>query len=367
MIALALKHAFAASSAVLLIACGESGLSRFDGQAVPAPPPIGQADRIRIVGSSTVSPFATTVAEQFGASTRYATPIVETTGTGGGFKAFCNGVGPEAPSISNASRRVKPSEIALCADAGVTDIVEVKIGFDGIVLATGKEGPDFDLTKAQIWQALAVEIPDGQGGWKDNDTARWSDIDPALPDLAIRVSGPPPTSGTRDAFVEIAMEIGAEDFPEMVALEDTDPEAFHRRATTVRTDGAWVDSGENDTAIIQTLINNPNVVGVLGFSSAEQNGDRVKAARINGITPTFDAIASGDYKISRSMYFYIKSQNVDLVPGLTAYVSAFTTDDAWGPMGYLAEKGLIPLPEDERARVRDHALSLVPIDTDNEG
>ncbi|MEL6568338.1 MAG: substrate-binding domain-containing protein [Pseudomonadota bacterium] len=362
-----LKHFAAAFFAFVLSACGDSGLSRFDGESVPPPPPLGQADRIRIVGSSTVSPFATTVAEQFGASTRYATPIVETTGTGGGFKAFCNGIGPEEPSISNASRRVKPSEIALCREAGVTELVEVKIGYDGIVLATGKEAPDFDLTKEQIWRALAVEIPDGQGGWKPNDTARWSDIDAALPDLPIRVSGPPPTSGTRDAFVEIAMEYGAEEVPEMLALEEADPDAFSRRATTIRTDGAWVDSGENDTAIIQTLINNPNVVGVLGFSSAEQNGDRVKAARINGVVPTFDAIASGDYKISRSMYFYIKAQNVDLVPGLMAYVSSFTDDDAWGPMGYLAEKGLIPLPAAERNAVREHALGLVMLATDGEG
>lgn len=249
----------------------------------------------------------------------------------------------------------------------MTELVEVKIGFDGIVLATGKDAPDFDLTKEQIWRALAVEIPDGQGGWKRNDTARWSNIDPALPDLPIRVSGPPPTSGTRDAFVEIAMEKGAEEIPEMAALAESDPDAFARRATTVRTDGAWVDSGENDTAIIQTLINNPNVVGVLGFSSAEQNGDRVKASRINGVEPTFDAIASGDYKISRSMYFYIKVQNVPLVPGLMEYVSAFTNDDAWGPTGYLAEKGLIPLPAAERERVRAHAMGLVLMDTDAEG
>lgn len=362
-----LKYTLAASLGLLLAGCGDSGLSRFDGEPVPQPPPLGQADRLRIVGSSTVTPFSTTVAEQFGASTRYATPIVESTGTGGGFKAFCDGIGPEQPSISNASRPIKPSEIALCREAGVTDIVEVRIGFDGIVLATGKGAPDFDLTKEQIWRALAVEVPDGQGGWMRNTAARWSQIDPSLPNLPIRVSGPPPTSGTRDAFVEIAMEKGAEEVPEMAALAESDPEAFDRRATTVRTDGAWVDSGENDTAIIQTLINNPNVVGVLGFSSAEQNGDRVKAARINGVEPSFEAIASGDYMISRSMYFYIKAQNEPLVPGLMGYVSAFTDDDAWGPTGYLAEKGLIPLPAREREQVRAHAMGLVTMDIDAEG
>ncbi|MEM6947725.1 MAG: substrate-binding domain-containing protein [Pseudomonadota bacterium] len=353
--------------AFCIAACGDSGLSEFNGAPVPPPPALGQEERIRIVGSSTVAPFSTTVAEQFGASTRFATPIVETTGTGGGFKAFCTGIGPQTPSISNASRRVKPSELALCGQAGVTELVEVQIGFDGIVLATGKDGPDLDLTKEQIWRALAAEIPDGQGGWKANDTDRWSDLSPALPDLAIRVSGPPPTSGTRDAFVEIAMELGAEAVPEMAALAQSDPDAFHRRATTVRMDGAWVDSGENDTAIIQILINNPTIVGVLGFSSADQNGDRVKAAQISGVTPTFEAIASGEYKISRSMYFYVKAQNVGLVPGLTAYIAAFTNDDAWGPEGYLAEKGLIPLPQAERARVRRDAAALTLLDTAGEG
>lgn len=359
-----LKQVVLSLGLLALAACGESQLEAFDGEPVPPPPPLGQADRIRIVGSSTVAPFSTTVAEQFGASTRFATPIVETTGTGGGFKAFCHGVGPEQPSISNASRRIKPSEIELCAGVGVVDLVEVKIGFDGIVLASGKAGPDFDLTKEQIFRALAVELPDGNGGWIANPNDHWSDVDASLPNIPIYVYGPPPTSGTRDAFVEIAMEQGAEAVPEMVALEETDPEAFARRATTIRTDDAWVDAGENDTALIQTLTKNPNVVGVLGFSSAEQNGDRIKAALVNGTAPTFQNIATGEYKISRSMYFYVKAQNVPLVPGLMEYVDAFTRDDAWGPEGYLAEKGLIPLPEDERARVREHAMGLTLMETE---
>lgn len=346
-------------AALALSACGDSGLSRFDGEAVVPPPPLGQADRIRIVGSSTVAPFSTTVAEQFGASTRFATPIVETTGTGGGFKAFCAGIGPEQPSIANASRRVKPSELALCAEAGVSELVEVKIGFDGIVLASGKAAPDFDLSKEEIYRALAAELPDGNGGWVANPNMRWSDVSGDLPDLPIRVSGPPPTSGTRDAFVEIAMEKGALALPQLAALAETDGDEFERRAHNVRFDGAWVDSGENDTAIIQTLLKNPNAVGVLGFSSAEQNGDRIKAARIGGVYPTFENIASGDYQVSRSMYFYVKRQNVPLVPGLVEFIAAFTNDDAWGPQGYLAEKGLIPMPAAERERVRQHAADLV--------
>lgn len=359
-----LKNLLSSLGILALAACGDGNLQAFDGEPVPPPPPLGQADRIRIVGSSTVAPFSTTVAEQFGASTRFATPIVETTGTGGGFKAFCHGVGPEQPSISNASRRIKASEIELCASTGVTELVEVKIGFDGIVLASGKDGPDFDLTKEEIFRALAVELPDGNGGWIANPNRTWADVAGHLPDIPIYVYGPPPTSGTRDAFVEIAMEMGAEEVPEMEALKASDPDAWSRRATTIRTDDAWVDAGENDTALIQTLTKNPNVVGVLGFSSAEQNHDRIKAAQVNGIEPTFQNIATGDYRISRSMYFYVKAQNVPLVPGLTEYIDAFTREDAWGPEGYLAEKGLIPLPADERDRVRAHALALTLMETE---
>lgn len=341
-----------------LAACGDSGLSRFDGQAVPPPPPLGQAERIRIVGSSTVTPFSTTVAEQFGAATRYATPIVETTGTGGGFKAFCQAVGPGQPSISNASRKIKPSEIELCARAGINEIVEVKIGYDGIVLGNSKSGPEFDVTKREIFLALAEIVPDGQGGWIENPHQRWSDISPGLPDEPILIYGPPPTSGTRDAFVEIAMEGGAEAVPEMAALKETDADLFEERAHTLRTDGAWIDAGENDTQIIQTLIKNPAAMGVLGYSFLEQNGDRVKAARVGGIPPSFANIASGDYRISRSMYFYVKKQNEPLVPGLIAFIDEHTREDTWGPEGYLISKGLIPLPEAERARVREHALAL---------
>ena len=347
-----------AGLALLLAACGESGLDQYDGMAVEPAPPVGQADRLKIVGSSTVTPFSTTVAEQFGAATRFSTPIVETTGTGGGFKAFCQAVGPNEPSISNASRKIKPSEVQLCADAGITDIVEVKIGYDGIVLANSKSGPSFDFTKEEIWRALAAEIPDGQGGWIDNPYERWNDVAAHLPDEPIQVSGPPPTSGTRDAFVEIAMEKGAEFVPEMAALKESDPDAFERRAHTIRTDGRWIDSGENDAAIIQTLIKNPAALGVLGFSFLDQNGDRVKASQVNGVDPTFEAIAEGQYLVSRSMYFYVKRQNEPLVPGLIGFIDAFTQEDAWGPDGYLAEKGLIPLPPAERERVRAKALSL---------
>ena len=332
---------------------------------------IGHSQKIKIVGSSTVAPFATTVAEQFGASSDYPAPIVETTGTGGGFKIFCDGIGPEEPSIVNASRRIKDGELALCADAGIAEPLEIKIGYDGIVLANSKTGPDFNLTKAQIFSALAANLPDGKGGWIKNPHRTWRDVDPALPETRILVSGPPPTSGTRDAFAEIAMESGALAFPQMQALLETDPSAFSARAREVRNDGAWIDSGENDSSIINTLLRNEDSVGVLGYSFLEQNMDRVKAAKIGGVEPTFENISSGVYGVSRSMYFYVKVENQTLVPGLVDYVSEFTEEDAWGPDGYLIEKGLIPLLPDARAAIRADAIdalteskSLLPSEND---
>lgn len=328
----------------------------------PDRPPsfVGEDVKIRIVGSSTVSPFATSVAEQFGALYPFATPIVETTGTGGGFQAFCNGIGPNEPSVTNASRRVKPSELALCAEAGVTEIAEIKIGYDGIVLANARQAPVLDLTKEEIYRALAAQLPDGRGGWRDNPNRRWSEVSADLPDIPIRVSGPPPTSGTRDAFVEIAMEQGAMALPELAALSETDPDAFERRAHTIRNDGAWIDSGENDSSIVQTLLGDEASIGVLGYSFLEQNLDRLKGASVGGVPPEFERIASGDYGISRSMYLYVKVQNAPLVPGLEAFLSEFTSEDAWGMEGYLLDKGLIPLPLADRRAEREEALSLTP-------
>ena len=320
---------------------------------------IGEAQKIKIVGSSTVAPFSTTVAEQFGAISDNPAPIVETTGTGGGFKAFCKAIGPDEPSIVNASRKIKPSERALCAKAGILNPLEVQIGYDGIVLANGKAGPELNLTKAQIFRALAANLPDGAGGWVKNPNRTWQDIDPALPDMRILVSGPPPTSGTRDAFAEIAMERGALSFPEFQALQMTDLEAFVVRAHEVRNDGAWIDSGENDSSIINTLLRNEDSVGVLGYSFLEQNLDRIKAAKIGDIAPTFETITSGEYGVSRSMYFYVKVENGMLVPGLADFVAEFTQEDAWGPDGYLVDKGLIPLTTDERAAVRANALAVL--------
>ncbi len=337
-------------------------LTAIDEAATAAAAAENTSQKIKIVGSSTVSPFSTAVAEQFGAASRYPTPIVESTGTGGGFKAFCRGLGPSEPSVSNASRPIKASERELCETAGITELVEVKIGFDGIVLANAKSAPELNLTKEAIFRALVAELPDGNGGWVDNPNRTWRDVSPDLPDMPILVSGPPPTSGTRDAFVEIAMEGGAKDVPEMLALKESDSAEFKRRAHTIRNDGAWIDSGENDSAIVQTLLKNDDSVGIMGFSFLEQNLDRIKGAEVGGVAPVFEEIASGNYKISRSMYFYVKKQNLRLVPGIEAYVAEFTSEGAWGPDGYLVEKGLIPLPDEARIAERESAMAMVVLD-----
>ena len=336
--------------ALALVACGKTDLSTLDAsEAAPDRPELsGSSEKIKVVGSSTVSPFATTVAERFGATSGFPTPIVETTGTGGGFKAFCQGVGPDQPSISDASRPIKDSEAELCASNGVTEITPVEIGYDGIVIANSKEGPDFDVTKTQLYMALAQDVPNEAGEFVPNPYKSWHDVDANLPDEPIMVFGPPPTSGTRDAFVELGMEHGAETVPAMAALKASDPKAFADRAHTIRTDGAWIDFGENDTAIIQSLVKTPTAMGVLGFSYLEQNADRVKGAQLSGVPATFEMINSGEYGLSRVMFFYVKDQNLTLVPGLVEYIEAFTSDSAFGPDGYLVEKGLIPLSDEDR-------------------
>ncbi len=353
--------AFAAAACLIAAsACDRTDLSQLDpGDALIPPPVTGlRAEKIKIVGSSTVAPFATTVAERFGATSAYPTPIVETTGTGGGFKAFCRGTGLDQPSIADASRPLKDSERALCAGAGVTDLAVFRVGYDGIVIANAESGPDFDLTKAQIYLALADQIPGPGGGFIANPYTSWSDIDAALPDEPILVFGPPPTSGTRDAFVELGMEAGAEALPVMAALKASDEAAFKDRAHTIRTDGAWIDFGENDAAVVLSLTKSPAAIGILGFSFLEQNRDRVKAGRLAGVDASFDTIKSGQYGLSRLMFVYVKEQNIGLVPGLAAYIGEFVSDEAMGPDGYLLEKGLIPLSDEDRAAQQAKAAAL---------
>lgn len=318
-------------------------------------------DYVSIVGSSTVYPFSTVVAERFGRNTDFKTPKIESTGTGGGFKLFCSGVGVQYPDISNASRRIKQSEVDNCAANGVDGIVEVKIGYDGIVLANSRSADIVELTLDQVFLGLAKNVPDPATGERlvPNPYENWSEIDASLPDQAIEVYGPPPTSGTRDAFLELAMEVGCEAFPVIAALED---DAFTAACHTIREDGAYIEAGENDNLIVQKLDANPNALGIFGFSFLDQNSDKVQGALINGIAPEFDAIADGDYAISRPLYFYAKAAHVDVIPGIREFLDEFTSDSAWGDFGYLSEKGLIPLPNGERSEVGAAVSNLAPLD-----
>jgi len=322
--------------------------------------PAAARDRIRIVGSSTVFPFSTAVAEQFGKTTSFPTPVVESTGTGGGLKLFCAGVGLGDPDISNASRRIKSSEIDNCRKNGVTQIVEIKIGFDGIVLANSKSAPRLSLTKEQIFRALAKEVP-VNGKLVANPYKKWSDISPSLPAEKIEVLGPPPTSGTRDAFAELAMEGGAAEIPMLADLKKKDEKAFVAVAQAIREDGAYIEAGENDNLIVQKLEANPTAVGIFGFSFLDQNASKIQGSLVGGVAPTFENIADGKYSVSRSLYFYVKKAHVGSVPGMVEYIDEFTSERAMGEDGYLADKGLIPLPADERAAVRKTAKALTPL------
>jgi len=318
-------------------------------------------DRIQIVGSSTVFPFSTAVAESFGAKTQYATPVVESTGSGGGLRLFCAGVGNEHPDIANASRRMHRSEFETCQNNGVREITEVKIGFDGIVIGSADtSGEPLVISRTQLWLSLAAEVPadDTCSRFIANPAVRWSDVDPSLPGRRIEVFGPPPTSGTRDAFVELVMQDGARGLACMNALAEADLDQFESIAGRIREDGMWIDAGENDNAIVQTLTNTPTAFGVFGFSFLDQNADRLVGAVVDGAAPEFDAIADGSYPVSRSLFFYVKNQHADFVPGLAAYVAEFTSEDAWGEFGYLTDRGLVPLTDEARAAMAQHARSL---------
>ncbi len=316
-------------------------------------------DQIRIVGSSTVFPFATAVAETFGKSTRFKTPVVESTGSGGGLKLFCAGLGVRHSDIANASRRIKASEVERCAKNGVQAITEVKFGFDGIVIANAKSAPQATLTLKQLFLSLAKVVPADIDGaaLQENPYRKWSDIAPGLPDRKIEILGPPPTSGTRDAFVEFAMEGGCKAFPAIAALRKTDQARYKAICHGIREDGAFVEAGENDVLIVQKLVANPDAFGIFGFSFLESNADRLQGTVVEGVAPKFETIAEGAYPVSRSMYFYVKQAHIGVIPGMKGYVAEFTSERAWGPDGYLIDKGLIPLSDAERAKVRDAAVS----------
>jgi phosphate transport system substrate-binding protein len=319
-------------------------------------------DSIFIVGSSTVYPFTTVVAENFGRSTTFKTPKVESTGSGGGLKLFCSGVGVQHPDITNSSRAIKDSEVELCKSNGVEEIIEVKVGFDGIVISNSKAGPTYNLSLKDVWLALAAEVPDpaapDSGKLVANPYTTWKQVNAALPDIKIEVLGPPPTSGTRDAFVELAMESGCEAFPWIKDLKKSDGDKFKTVCHTIREDGGYVEAGENDNLIVQKLQANPDALGIFGFSFLDQNSDALKGKAIDGVAPTFEAIADGSYPISRPLFFYAKKAHVGVIPGMREFLAEFTSEKAWGPEGYLIDRGLIPLPDAQRRAVAERVKNL---------
>jgi len=321
-------------------------------------------DTVNIVGSSTVYPFATVVAERFGRNTDFPTPKLESTGSGGGLKLFCAGIGTQHPDITNASRRMKKSEFEMCQNNGVKDITEVKIGADGIVIANSKDADQMDLSLRQVFLALAKEVPDPKGGDKlvANPYQKWSDIDSSLPNKEISVMGPPPTSGTRDAFVEIAMEGGCKTFDFIKAM---DKKEMRSVCHSMREDGLFVEAGENDNLIVQRLAQDKDTLGIFGYSFLMENANQIQATTINGVEPTPDSIADEDYPVARSLFFYIKSAHVSVIPGIKEYAEAFTSESAWGDNGYLVDVGLIPNPRNVRMDVAKKVRNLTPM-TGNE-
>ena len=307
-------------------------------------------DYISIVGSSTVYPFATVVAETFGKSTSFKTPKIESTGSGGGMKLFCAGVGVEHPDITNASRRIKKSEYDKCHKNGVKGIIEVKVGYDGIVIANSKKSRRMELSRKDIFLALAKDVPnpDGSETLVANPYKTWKDVNPALPDSKIEVLGPPPTSGTRDAFAELAMEGGCKKIGWIKAMKKKDKKKYKSICHTVREDGAYIEAGENDNLIVQKLEANPNALGVFGFSFLDQNTDKVQGSLVDGVAPEFEAIASGKYPVSRPLFFYVKKAHIGKIPGIKEFLGEWDREGTWGDEGYLTDKGLIPMPKAER-------------------
>ncbi|MDA0706931.1 MAG: substrate-binding domain-containing protein [Proteobacteria bacterium] len=320
-------------------------------------------DHIYVVGSSTVYPFSTVAAERFGRGSEFKTPKVESTGTGGGLKMFCDGIGVDFPDIANTSRAIKSSEAASCAANGVDEVIEVKIGYDGIVLANSLRAPAIALSRLEIFLALAKQVP-GKGANElvDNPYRLWSDINPNFPATRIEVLGPPPTSGTRDAFVELAMEGGCSGIGWIKELKSTDETRYKAVCHSIREDGAYVEAGENDNLILQKLEANLSAMGIFGFSFLDQNAEKVRGSAVDGVEPSFDNIADGSYSVARPLYFYAKKAHVDVIPGLRGFLREFTSERAWGDDGYLSERGLIPMPAEERAQIAANVLELVPMD-----
>ncbi len=316
-------------------------------------------DQIKIVGSSTVFPYTQAVAEEFGKKTGMKAPVVESTGTGGGMKVFCAGIGEANPDITGASRAMKKSEFDLCTENGVTDITELLIGYDGLSMAQSKEGQPLDLSKEQIFLALASEVPDGDK-LVANPNKKWSDIDKSLPDVEITVYGPPPTSGTRDAFVELAMHEGCEALEYFKTkkdeLEKGDYKALVKeKCTPMRQDGPFIEAGENDNLIVQRLDADPKSLGIFGYSFLFENKDKLQGVKIDGTEPGFDTIAEGSYGLSRPLFIYIKNPHRKVISGMNEFIAEYTSNEAMGEDGYLHERGLVVLPDDKLEEMQNRA------------
>jgi phosphate transport system substrate-binding protein len=348
-----MKSAFLAGAAAVAVATAFAGAAQAQSR-----------DQIRIVGSSTVFPYTQAVAEQFAAMTGMAAPVVESTGTGGGMQVFCGGVGPDHADITGASRAMTQSEYDSCLANGVDSITEVLIGYDGLSIAHSIDGPELDLSEAQIFQALAAEV-EVDGEIVPNPYQRWSEIDPSLPDAPIQVFGPPPTSGTRDAFVELVMHDGCNAFEAIAALEDSDEARWDEVCGRMRQDGPFIEAGENDNLIVQRLQADSNALGIFGYSFLYENQDTLTAVKINGVDPSFDTIADGSYPVARPLYFYIKNAHRGVIPGLEEFVTEYVSEESFGPGGYLAERGLVPLPDAEREATRERVASGAHFDRYN--
>ena len=305
-------------------------------------------DEIRIVGSSTVYPFTTAVAETFG-KVSGKTPVVESTGTGGGFKLFCAAAGVDSPDFTNASRAIKKSEFEDCAKNGI-NVIEIKVGFDGLTVATA--GEPIKLTKQQLFMALAKQVPDASGKLVDNPYKMWNEIDASLPAAKIEVLGPPPSSGTRDSFVELVMEKGAEKFESLAAMKKADAKAFEGVWKSIREDGAYVEAGENDNLIVQKLEANKAAFGIFGFSFLEENAGKINGVEVDGVSPSYETIAGGEYKVARPLFVYAKKEHIGVIPGMAEFMAEYVSEAAIGADGYLADKGLVALPADQAEAVR---------------
>ncbi len=318
---------------------------------------------INVVGSSTVYPFSTVVAERFGKTTDFKTPKIESTGTGGGMKLFCAGAGIDTPDMSNASRRMKKSEFDKCQKNGVTGITEVLVGYDGIVIANSKDSKQMTITRLELFLALAKNVPaqDGSETLVANPYKTWNEVNPSLPRTKIEVLGPPPTSGTRDAFAELVLEGGCKKIAWIKAIKKQDKIRYKSICHGVREDHVYIEAGENDNLIVQKLNANPNAFGVFGFSFLDQNSDKLQGSKVDGVEPTFEGIADGSYPVSRPLFFYVKNAHVGKVPGISEFLKEFTSEEAMGEEGYLTDKGLIPLGEEKLESVRKSVLSLTEL------